>query len=187
MNRRLYRCRENRMLAGVASGVAEFFGLDPTLVRILWFLSIFLGGFGILAYIGLAIIVPLEPTVPVGPGGPLQGPGEAAHNHAAVVEGHRHEGNRGSGRASLFLGITLMVVGAFALVEMALPGWASWRQLGPLLLILFGGFLIFGAARREPTALQATQGAAPQGSAPQAAAPTDPVAPVPSDTEQTEA
>ena len=46
MNRRLYRCRENRILAGVASGVAEFFDLDPTLVRVLWFLSIFVGGLG---------------------------------------------------------------------------------------------------------------------------------------------
>jgi phage shock protein C len=41
MNRRLYRCRQDRRLAGVAAGVAEFFGLDPTLVRVLWFLSIF--------------------------------------------------------------------------------------------------------------------------------------------------
>src|SRR5262245_28984939 len=61
VNRRLYRCRENRQLAGVAAGVAEYFGLDPTLVRVLWFLSIFVGGFSILLYIGLAIIVPLEP------------------------------------------------------------------------------------------------------------------------------
>ena len=51
MNRRLYRCRENRVLAGVASGVAEFFGLDPTLVRVVWFLSIFAGGFTLLLYI----------------------------------------------------------------------------------------------------------------------------------------
>ena len=55
MNRRLYRCRENRVIAGVASGVAEFFGLDPTLVRVLWFVSIFFGGVSLLLYIGLVI------------------------------------------------------------------------------------------------------------------------------------
>jgi len=181
VNRRLYRCRENRMVAGVASGVAEFFGLDPTLVRILWFLSIFVGGFGILAYIGLAIIVPLEPA------GQGQGATDAAHNHGAIaVEGHRHEGNRRSGRASLFLGITLIVVGAFALLEMALPGWASWRQLGPVLLMLFGAFLVFGAMRRNPAGLEMST-AGPGPLAPPAPPPgsewTDEVAPAEATTE----
>ena len=102
MNRRLYRCRENRVLAGVAAGVAEFFDLDPTLVRLLWFLSIFVGGLGILLYIGMAIIVPLEPAG-VGPateGDPASGAtaAPAAHNHGAgASEGHRH-GRSGSGR-----------------------------------------------------------------------------------------
>lgn len=52
MTRSLYRCRQNRVLAGVAAGVAEFLGLDPTLVRILWFISILFGGVGIVIYIG---------------------------------------------------------------------------------------------------------------------------------------
>src|SRR3954471_23681381 len=79
VNRRLYRCRENRVLAGVASGVAEFFGLDPTLVRVLWFLSIFVGGVSLLLYIGLAIIVPLEPVA----AGTVTTP-------ADPLESHRH-------------------------------------------------------------------------------------------------
>ena len=48
VNRRLYRCRDNRVLAGVAGGVAEYFDVDPSLVRLFWFLSIFVGGFGVL-------------------------------------------------------------------------------------------------------------------------------------------
>lgn len=60
MKQRLYRSRENRVLAGVAAGVAEFFGLNPTHVRVLWLVSILFGGFGIVLYIGLALIVPLE-------------------------------------------------------------------------------------------------------------------------------
>ena len=63
MNRRLYRCRDNGCLAGVAGGMAEYFDLDPTLVRMLWFVSIFFGGLGLLLYIGMAIIVPLEPAL----------------------------------------------------------------------------------------------------------------------------
>ena len=163
---RLYRCRENRVLAGVASGVAEFFNLDPTLVRILWFISIFFWGAGILVYIGLALIVPLEPApiMPGMPGAPgVPGPdGDAttsldpatgapspAHTHAAgLVDGHRHT-NRGSGRLSMYLGIGLMVIGGLALIDIVLPDWWSWRQVWPILAIGLGGVLIVGAIRRE--------------------------------------
>jgi phage shock protein C len=59
--RRLYRCQQDRRLAGVAGGLAEFLDLDPTLVRIVWVLSVFLGGFTIVAYIIMALVVPTEP------------------------------------------------------------------------------------------------------------------------------
>jgi len=59
MEKRLTRSR-NRMLGGVCSGIAEFFGLDPTLVRLFFvFFAIFAGG-GVLLYILLWIIVPSE-------------------------------------------------------------------------------------------------------------------------------
>ena len=63
MNRRLYRCRHDRLIAGVASGVAEYFDVDPTIVRVLWIISIFFGGLGLFAYIVMAIIMPSEPEV----------------------------------------------------------------------------------------------------------------------------
>lgn len=71
--RRLYRSRNDKQLAGVAAGMAEYLELDPTLVRILWILSVFLGGFTILLYIILAFIVPLAPAA-----APGQGPSWAA-------------------------------------------------------------------------------------------------------------
>lgn len=67
--RRLYRCRHDRQLAGVAAGMAEYFDLDPSVVRILWILSAFLGGFTIVLYVILAFVVPLEPGTMPGPGG----------------------------------------------------------------------------------------------------------------------
>ena len=140
MNRRLYRCRENRVIAGVASGVAEFFNLDPTLVRVVWFLSIFFGGVTLLVYIGLAIIVPLEPA---------SGEGAHADNQPVVEpEGHRHSSN-GSGRLTMYAGFALILLGGLALLDMVLPGWVSWRQLWPLFLIGMGGLLLAGAWRRE--------------------------------------
>lgn len=58
MNRRLYRSRKNRMVAGVCGGVADYFGIDPTLVRLLY---LFIPGFNLMFYIIAAIIIPDEP------------------------------------------------------------------------------------------------------------------------------
>lgn len=61
MNRKLYRSNANKMLGGVCGGIAEYFGIDPTLVRLAWVLFCALGGSGILAYIIAAIIIPRSP------------------------------------------------------------------------------------------------------------------------------
>ena len=57
MNKRLYKGND-RMLCGVCSGIAEYFNLDPTLVRLGWALFSLAGGSGVLAYIVAAIIIP---------------------------------------------------------------------------------------------------------------------------------
>ena len=54
----LYRSKKQRMLGGVAGGIAEYFDVDPTLIRLLWVLAIFGWGAGILAYIVAWIIIP---------------------------------------------------------------------------------------------------------------------------------
>ena len=56
--KRLYKSRDNRMISGVCAGIAEYFGIDPTLVRLAWVVFSLLGGSGLLAYIIAAIIVP---------------------------------------------------------------------------------------------------------------------------------
>ena len=56
--RRLQRNPDDKVIAGVASGVADFFGLDPTVVRVIWALTILLGGLGVIVYIILWIVVP---------------------------------------------------------------------------------------------------------------------------------
>ena len=58
MNKKLYKSITNRMLAGVCGGIAEYFNLDPTVVRLAWVAFCALGGSGILAYILAAIIIP---------------------------------------------------------------------------------------------------------------------------------
>ena len=50
------------MLDGVCGGIAEYFGIDPTVVRLIWVLFSLMGGCGILAYIIAAIIIPRNPV-----------------------------------------------------------------------------------------------------------------------------
>lgn len=56
-NKKLYRSKNNRMLAGVCGGIAEYLEWDATLVRILFFLS----GIGLLSYFILVLIIPTAP------------------------------------------------------------------------------------------------------------------------------
>jgi phage shock protein C len=60
-SRVLMRPRDGRMLAGVCAGVADYFGLDVTLVRVIWaVLAVMTGGAGVLAYLVAWIIIPNE-------------------------------------------------------------------------------------------------------------------------------
>ena len=62
MESRLVRSTTDRKIAGVAAGLAEHLGLDPTLVRIAWVVSVVFAGFGVLFYVVLWIVLPEGPT-----------------------------------------------------------------------------------------------------------------------------
>ena len=61
--KRLMRSSRDKKLGGVCAGLADYFDLDPTIVRVVWLLAVFLGGTGILAYLVLWIVLPLAPPV----------------------------------------------------------------------------------------------------------------------------
>ncbi|MBR2832734.1 MAG: PspC domain-containing protein [Oscillospiraceae bacterium] len=61
MEKKLYKVRQGRVLAGVCGGIGQYFGVDPTLIRLAWVLVSCLGGAGLLAYIIAAIVIPEEP------------------------------------------------------------------------------------------------------------------------------
>lgn len=61
-SKKLYRSKTDKMISGVCGGLAQYFGVDATLVRLVFALLVFFGvGSGILLYIIMAIVVPLEP------------------------------------------------------------------------------------------------------------------------------
>ena len=150
MNRRLYRCSHDRRIAGVAAGLAEYFDLDPTLMRVLWFVSIFFtGGLAILLYLALAIIIPLEPMTEH----------DATQTYAAS-EGHRHAPRGdGSGRWITFFGLVLILFGGLALLDSVLPSYIdASRYLAPAFIVGIGGLLVAVSLRREtPSSAQSLE------------------------------
>ncbi|SHK40335.1 PspC domain-containing protein [Paramaledivibacter caminithermalis] len=59
--KKLYRSKEDVKIAGVCAGIAEYFDIDPTLVRLGWVLFVLMGGSGILGYIIAWLILPKRP------------------------------------------------------------------------------------------------------------------------------
>jgi phage shock protein C len=61
--KKLYRSSTNRMIAGVCGGIADYFGIDPTIVRVIAFLMLLPGGVpGFVPYVLLWLIVPARPV-----------------------------------------------------------------------------------------------------------------------------
>lgn len=62
MEKKLYRSNDEKKIAGVCGGIAEYFRIDPTIVRLIWAAVCLFAGTGILAYIVCALIIPEKPT-----------------------------------------------------------------------------------------------------------------------------
>lgn len=127
------------MLFGVAAGMADYFGIDPTLMRLLWVLA-GLSGFGVPGYIIAAIIIPLEPEFVVkDPSDP-----SAAEETAGQVITRSTTGEAGSGNR--ILGWGLIILGTLFLINHILPRWA-WNRLWPVVLIGLGIYLLIDRGR----------------------------------------
>ena len=61
MKKKLYRDKANKSIAGVCAGIAKYFDIDVTIIRILWVVITLAGGSGIIAYIVCMLIIPEEP------------------------------------------------------------------------------------------------------------------------------
>lgn len=131
---RLFRSQENRMIAGVASGLAKYFDVDVILVRLLWVLAAFAGGSGVLAYIVAWIIIPEEERVFSGRSGRGIEEDEQFITVDPAEEAVRSRRRRNAG-------LVLIGVGLFFLAHRFLPHLIfsySW----PILLIIIGLFLL---------------------------------------------
>jgi phage shock protein C len=164
----LYRSRGDRMAGGVCAGIADYFDLDPTVVRLLTVLvTLLTSGGAIIAYIVLWAVVPEEPGVPAeegalmfegttpastpdnappppvprAPAPPVE-PVPAPAQIAPPLPSSPPRPPVSRGRGSVWIGLALVFVGGVLLIQMFVPQvrlWAFW----PVVLIVWGLVIIF--------------------------------------------
>jgi phage shock protein C len=159
MDDRLYRSSTDRMLAGVAGGLAERMALDPSLVRVGWvLLAIFSGGIFALIYIVMAVVVPERPIgmAPAGPAtgqaasqpaaasptpGSWIGPDGQPVAHADDMAMDRPASPRRPGATAIVAGGILILIGAWVLVARFVPG-IDTGTLWPIIAIILGAAMV---------------------------------------------
>jgi len=151
---------KRQMIGGVCGGLAKYFDIDPTIVRIIAVLLIFANGVGILAYIIMAIVVPLEGSKVTEPKETVRENvgemketaselGREIRSTFAGEEGKPEEVAKARHRRRNLFGIILIVLGViFLLGSFNLFWWLHWGNLWPLILVAIGVLIILGARRR---------------------------------------
>jgi phage shock protein C len=127
------------MLFGVAGGLAHYFGIDASIVRLVWVLLFFAAGTGILLYIVAAVVIPEEPAGYVA-GTPGSGSDPAAPGGEPAPYVARDLGN-----GPIILGVVLVLVGAWLLIQRFID--IDGRDVWPIALVVIGGALLLGAMR----------------------------------------
>lgn len=161
MERRLYRSQDDRIIAGVCGGLAKYFDIDPTIVRIITVLLAFFSAGGVIvAYIILAIVIPLEKSRAAEPREVVQENVEELKKTAGELgreirsifteeaKSEEETARLRHRRRNLF-GIILIALGIiFLLGSFSMFWWFSWKYLWPLIIITIGVLIIIVARRR---------------------------------------
>jgi phage shock protein C len=134
--KKLYRSRENSMLGGVCAGLADYFDVDSSLIRLATVILFFAAGTGILAYIIAWIIIPQEPLEKKATTAEPE-----SESKAGVIEG--------SDKSKFVIGIVLIVLGfLFLMSTLNVWAWFSFFRLWPILLIVVGIVVILRGLER---------------------------------------
>lgn len=148
MNERLYRSRDDRMLAGVAGGLAEIWDADPSLIRIVWALLIVLtGGLALLVYIIMAIVVPEGDQST----GTTAEPDDRRAARREARAGRRASRGEQGNSAGIVIGALLILIGGAFFVREWLPAF-DFDFFWPLALVGLGiVVLVVGFTRDSGT------------------------------------
>ncbi len=144
MEKRLYRSRRDKVISGVCGGIAEYFDLDSTIIRLAWVVLILLGGTGVIAYIIAAIIVPEEPEY---------GFHEANNEESEEAEAHQIDDECDLGekkKADVYqknkknrnaIGFLMIILGIFFFSRKMFT-WIDFGYIWPMLLVAAGLYFI---------------------------------------------
>lgn len=146
--KRLKRSEKDRIIAGVCGGLAEYFDIDPVLVRGLWVIALFFLGTGFLAYIIAWILIPEQNKINEG------NTEESDVYEAEIVEDNHHKKKT---EPAIFLGFVLIAIGSWFLMKRipVLSDFYWWikenlsNYFWPGILILSGFFLIITKNRKK--------------------------------------
>lgn len=139
MTKRLYRSRTEKMIAGVAGGIAQYLDIDPVFIRIAFVTLIFFHGAGIIIYFISALIIPKEEIF----GGPAPTEESEDKVKSMMVEKEKRKANR----EKIFGGI-LVVIGAIFLADNLFMN-ISFEDIFPVVLIGLGFWMIFNTFKKE--------------------------------------
>lgn len=120
--KKLTRSRSNKVLFGVCGGLAEYFNIDATIIRIVWFVLALpsLGSLGLL-YLICGLIIPED-------------------DGYVYQDGEQHPSSRNT---TLFVGLGLIALGAYLMIKILYPHLLSFSRYWPVLLIVLGLYVIF--------------------------------------------
>lgn len=127
----LHRSMQNRKIAGIAAGMAEFFDVDVALMRLVWVLSFFAGGLGLLAYIAAWVIIPEDDS---------EGSRDITNNTQIGLDQDALNNRMAARRRNA--GLIIIGLGLIFLIDNIIP-WHYWNKGWPLLLVVMGLYIVF--------------------------------------------
>ena len=139
-NKRLERSRKNRVIAGVCAGLADYFNFDIALMRVLFVVAMFCGGFGFWMYIIFWIVVPEEYTL--GPGN------QNVNDPFDITPNETKKEEKRPGNGPLIAGLVLVFIGVMALINNFTPIVWIWK-LWPIALIMIGVVILINSQKNN--------------------------------------
>ncbi|NLI70726.1 MAG: PspC domain-containing protein [Firmicutes bacterium] len=132
MAKKIYRSATDKMIAGVCGGLADYFDVDPVLIRLLWVLAFFAGGMGLLVYIAAWIIIPekknLHEHIP---------DATVGEEELQTVESLPQDAESSNRKGYLIVGLIAIFIGLFLLMKQFMP-FLPWHNAWPIIIILVG-------------------------------------------------
>ena len=133
------------MFTGVSGGLAEYFDVDPVLVRVAWVVLCFVTfGFAILLYIIMAIVMPREESIATGKSTASSEHGDDTGDSAPQAS---QVAGREEGRRRNLFALAIICLGGLLLLSNLGVWWFSWGVLWPVVLIGLGAFLLIGRSK----------------------------------------